>query len=63
MSELELVQQINTRFITKLGKNGNKIRQMFVQVYTDNSMKKTVSIWVKCFPEESHNDYKKLWQD
>jgi hypothetical protein len=41
MSELELEQQTNIKFIVIFGKNGNKIRQMLVQVYGDNAMKKT----------------------
>jgi len=33
MSELELEQRTNTKFLVKLGKSGNQIREMFVQVY------------------------------
>jgi len=52
MSELELEQRTNTKFLVKLGKSGNKIREMLVQVYRDNAMKKTaVYKWVKCFSE------------
>ena len=31
MSELELEQRTNIKFVVKLGKNGNEIRQMLVQ--------------------------------
>ena len=40
MSELELEQRRNIKFFVKLGKNVNKIREMLVQVYGDNAMKK-----------------------
>jgi len=53
MSELELEQRTNIKFPVKLGKSGNKIREMLVQVYEDNTMKKTaVYKWVKCFSEQ-----------
>jgi len=52
MSELELEQRTNIKFLVKLAKNGNEIRQMLVQVYGDNDMKKTaVYKWVKRFSE------------
>jgi len=52
MSELELEQQMNITFLVKLGKGGNKIREMLQQVYGDNAMKKTaVYKWVKSFSE------------
>jgi len=52
MSELELEQQTNIKFRVKLGKSGNEIREMLVQVYGVNAMKKTaVYMWVKCFSE------------
>jgi len=52
MLELELEQRTNTKFLVKLGKSGNKIREMLVQVYGDNAMKKTaVYKWVKRFYE------------
>ena len=52
MSELELEQRTNIKFLVKLGKSGNEIREMLVQVYWDNSMKKTaVYKWVKRFSE------------
>ena len=41
MSELELEQQMSIKFLFKLGKNGNEIREMLVQVYGDNAVKKT----------------------
>jgi len=50
MSELELEQRTNIKFLVKLGKSGNEIREMLVQVYGDNAMKKTaVYKWVKPF--------------
>jgi len=52
MSELELEQRMNIKFLVKLGKSGNKIREMLVQIYGDNTMKKTaVCKWVKRFTE------------
>ena len=52
MSELELEHRMNIKFVVKLGKSGNKIREMLVQVYGDNVMKKTaVYKWVKRFSE------------
>ena len=51
MSELELEHRPNIKFLVKLG-SGNKIREMLVQVYGDNVMKKTaVYKWVKRFSE------------
>jgi len=50
MSELELEQRTNIKFLVKLGKGGNEIREILVQVYGDNAMKKTaVYRWVKRF--------------
>jgi len=52
MSELELEQEMNIKFLVKLGKSGNEIREMLVQLYGDNAMKKTaVCKWVKRFSE------------
>jgi len=52
MSELELEQRMNIKFRVKLEESGNRIREMLVQVYWDNAMKKTtVYKWVKRFPE------------
>ena len=62
MSELELEQQTNIKFLVKLGKSGNEIRGILVQVYGDNAMKKTaVYQWVKHFSEgrESVTDVEK----
>jgi len=56
MLELELEQRTNIKFFVKLGKSGNKIREMLMQVYRDNAMKKTaVYKWVKCFSEGREN--------
>ena len=53
MSELELEQRTNIKFVVKLGKSENEIREMLVQVYRDNAMKKTaVYKWVKRFLRE-----------
>jgi hypothetical protein len=41
MSGLEFEQRTNINFLVKLGKSGNEIREMLVQVYVDNAMKKT----------------------
>jgi len=52
MLELELEQRTNIKFLVKLGQSGNEIREMLVQVYRDNAMKKTaVYKWVKHFSE------------
>jgi hypothetical protein len=41
---------MNNKFPVKLGKSGSKIRLMLVQVYGDNTMKKTaVYMWVTHF--------------
>jgi len=41
---------MNIKFLVKLGKSGNEIRDVLVQVYGDNAMKKTaVYKRVKCF--------------
>jgi len=43
---------MNIEFLVKRGKSGNEIREMLVQVYGDNAMKKTaVYKWVKRFSE------------
>jgi hypothetical protein len=39
MSELELEQRTNIKFLVELGKTGSEIREMLVQVYGDNAMK------------------------
>ena len=52
MSELELEQQTNIKFLVELGKSGNEIRQMLVQVYGDNAIKETAAYkWVRRFSE------------
>ena len=63
MSELELEQWMNIKFFVKLGKSGHEIREMLVQVYRDNAMKKTaVYKWVKRFSEgrESFTDWREI---
>jgi hypothetical protein len=41
---------MNIKFFVKLGKSGSKIREMLVQVYRNNVMKKTaVYNWVTFF--------------
>jgi len=62
MSELELEQRTNIKFLVKLGKSGNEMREMLMQVYGDNVMKKTaVYKWVARFPvgRESVTDEEK----
>jgi hypothetical protein len=50
MSELELEQRTNIKFLVKLGKSGDEIRKLLVPVYGDNAMKKTALYkWVKLF--------------
>ena len=45
-------QRTNIKFLVKLGKSDNEIREMLVQVYGDNATKKTaVYKWVKRFSE------------
>ena len=46
MLELELEQQIKIKFLVKLGKSGNEIRVMLVQVYGDTAMKERGSLQV-----------------
>jgi cytochrome c-type biogenesis protein CcmH/NrfF len=36
-SELELEQRTNIKFVVKLGKSGNEIREILVKVYGDNA--------------------------
>jgi len=40
MSDLELEQRTNIKFLVKPGKSGNEIREMLVQVYGDNDVEK-----------------------
>ena len=50
--ELALEQRTNIKFLVKLGKRGNEIREMLVQFYMDNAIKKTALYkWVKHFSE------------
>ena len=64
MWELELEQRTNIKFLVKLGNNGNEIRQMLVQVYRDNAMKKTaVYKWVNVFLREEKVSLTKRDQD
>ena len=64
MSELELEQRTNIKVLVKLGKSGNEIREMLVQVYGDNAMKKTaVCKWVKSFFREEKVSLTKRDQD
>jgi hypothetical protein len=45
-----------SEILVKLGKSGNKIREMLVQVYRDNAMKKTAAYkWVTRFSEGREN--------
>jgi transposase len=45
-------QRTNIKFLVKLRKSGSEIREMLVQVYRDNVMKKTaVYKWVTRFSE------------
>jgi len=47
---------MNIKFLVKLGNSGNEIRELLLQVYGDNAMKKTaVCKWVKCFSEGSES--------
>jgi protoporphyrinogen oxidase len=41
MTELQLEQRTHIKFLVTLGKSGNEIREMLVQVYGDNTLKKT----------------------
>ena len=52
MLQLELEQWTNIKFLVKLGKSGNETREMLVQVYGENALKKTsVYKWVKRLSE------------
>jgi hypothetical protein len=43
----------NINFLLKLGKSGSEIRDVLMQVYRDNAMKKTaIYKWVTCFLRE-----------
>jgi transposase len=66
ISELELEQRTNIKFLVKLGKSGTKIREMLVQVYRDDDVKESaVYTWVTRFSEgkESVTDEERSgWQ-
>lgn len=52
MSDLELEQQSNIKFLVRLGKSDNEIKGLLVKVYGDNTMKEeTMLKWIKCFSE------------
>jgi hypothetical protein len=52
MWELELEQRTNIKFLVKLGKSGSKIREMLMQIYGYNAVKKTtICKWVTHFSE------------
>jgi hypothetical protein len=51
ISELELEQRANIKFLVKLGKSGSEIREMLVQVYRDNAVKKQQFTRVTCVSE------------
>jgi len=64
MSGVELQQRTNIKFLVKLRNSGNEIREMLVQVYGDNAMKKTaVYRWVKRFLREEKVSLTKRDQD
>jgi hypothetical protein len=44
--ELEVEKQMNIKFLVKLGKSGSEFREILVQVYGDNAMKKNCSLQV-----------------
>jgi hypothetical protein len=50
MSELELEQRMNIKFLVKPGKSGSEIIEMLEQIYRNNAMKKmAVYKWVTTF--------------
>jgi transposase len=52
MSGVELGQRTNVSFTVELVKSGTEVREMLLQPYTDNAMKKTtVYKWVGRFTE------------
>jgi len=64
MSELELEQRTYIRFFVKIGESGNEIREMLVQVYGGNGMKKTaVYNWRNVFLREEKVSLTKRDQD
>ena len=56
MSELELEQRKNIKSIVKLGKSGNEIREMLVQVYGDKPPSDFFSV-----PEDKGNVKRKAF--
>ena len=64
MSDLELQQRTNIKFLVKLGKSGNEMREILLQVYGVNAMKRTVvQKWVRFFPREEKVSLTKRDQD
>jgi transposase len=52
MLEIELEQRTNIKFLLNFGKSGSEIREIVVQVYGENAMKKkSVYKWVTHFSE------------
>ncbi len=52
MSVLKKIEQLNMKFLVKLGKSGAKINEMLSTVYGENALKPgMVCKWVKCFRE------------
>ena len=57
-------QQTNIKFLVKLGKSGNEMKEMLLQVHGDNTMKKTeIYNWVKLFLREGKVSLTKRDQD
>ncbi|PNF22711.1 hypothetical protein B7P43_G07115 [Cryptotermes secundus] len=52
LTELQSEQQISIKFLVKFGKSGSEIREILMQVYRDNAMKKTaVYKWMAGFSD------------
>ena len=56
MSELELEQRTNIKFLVKLGKSGNEIREILVQIYGDTPPMTFFSV-----PEDKGNIERKVF--
>ena len=56
MSELELEQRTNIKFLVQLGKSGNEIRDMLVRVYGDKPPNDFFSV-----PEDRGNIERKVF--
>jgi len=57
-------QQTNIKFLVKLGKSGNEMKEMLLQVHGYNTMKKTeIYNWVKLFLREEKVSLTKRDQD